>query len=135
MLSFKKVEVFSVDMEGKYSKDHCKTESYQSIALLSITTKLASSYLLGFRRNHATIDQIHRITDVIEKKIEYEKVSWAVFLNFVQTFDRVWQQGVILNENASSNKMNTLSLKTYELIYLGRHCTADHRRLYRENYS
>jgi hypothetical protein len=48
-----------------------------------------------FRNNHSTIDQIHRITDVIEKTLESKRVCCAVFLDVAQAFDIVWHNGLL----------------------------------------
>jgi len=48
-----------------------------------------------FRNNHSTIDQIHRITNVIEQELEQKKYCPAGFLDVSQAFDRVWHEGLI----------------------------------------
>lgn len=56
--------------------------------------KLIPSHQFGFRRKHSTIDQIHRITTIIEKAFEERKVCSAVFLDVSQAFDKVWHEGL-----------------------------------------
>lgn len=50
---------------------------------------LFPGHQFGFRDNHSTIDQIHRITDDIEIALEDKKVCSAVFLDVSQAFDKV----------------------------------------------
>jgi hypothetical protein len=72
-------------MIPKPGKNLSEVESYRTISLLPIMSKLfeklifkrlkpviAEKHLMpthqfGFRNNHSTIDQVHRITDIIEK--------------------------------------------------------------------
>ena len=49
----------------------------------------------GFRTSHSTIEQVHRITDVIEKAFEEKNVCSAVFLDVAQAFDKVWHEGLL----------------------------------------
>jgi hypothetical protein len=69
----------------KPSKNLSEVESYRPISLLPIMSKLFEKLMLkrlrpiinekhlvpthqfGFRNNHSTVDQVHSITDVIEK--------------------------------------------------------------------
>ena len=53
------------------------------------------SHQFGFRRAHSTIDQIHRITDVIEKALEEGAICSALLLDIAQAFDRVWHEGLL----------------------------------------
>jgi hypothetical protein len=55
---------------------------------------LVSTHQFGFRKNHLTIDQVYRITD-IEKTLENKGVSSAVFLDIAQAFDRIWHRGLL----------------------------------------
>jgi hypothetical protein len=93
-------------MIPKPGKNLSEVESYQPISLLPIMSKLfeklmlkrlkpiinekhlVSTYQFGFRNNHSTIDQIHRITDVIEKMLESKRACSAVFLD-------VWHNGLL----------------------------------------
>jgi hypothetical protein len=46
-------------------------------------------------KNHSTIQQVHPITDIIEKTFESKGVCSAVVLDIVQAFDRVWHRGLL----------------------------------------
>jgi hypothetical protein len=80
-------------------KNLSEVESYRPISLLLIMSKLFEKLILkhlkptiaekhlvpthqfGFRKNHSTIEQVHRITDIIEKSLENKGVCSAVFLD------------------------------------------------------
>jgi hypothetical protein len=50
---------------------------------------LVPTHQVGFRKDQPTIDQVHRITDIIEKTLENKGVCSAVFLEIAQAFDIV----------------------------------------------
>lgn len=58
------------------------------------TKKLNPAHQFDFRENRSTIDQVHRITDVIEKPIEDKKLSSTAFLDVAQAIDKVWHEGL-----------------------------------------
>jgi predicted metallopeptidase len=86
-------------MIPKPGKNLCEVESYQPISLLPIMSKLFEKLILkrlkaiiaekhlvpthqfGFRKNHSTIDRVHRITAIFEKTLESKGVCSAVFLD------------------------------------------------------
>ena len=92
-------------MLPKSGKPPNEAKSYRPISLLPIISKLMKRLLLkrmkpiienrdlipdhqfGFRCKHSTIDQVHRITDIIEKALENTDVSAA--------FDKVWHECLI----------------------------------------
>jgi hypothetical protein len=49
----------------------------------------------GIRQGHSTIQQIHRVTNIINKALEGRKYCAAVFQDVGQAFDRVWQSGLL----------------------------------------
>lgn len=107
-------KVAEVIMIAKPGKPPHETSSYRPISLLPIMSKLFEKLLLkrlkplidsknlipehqfGFREQHSTIDQVHRITDVIEKTLEEKKVCSTIFLDVAQAFDKVWHEGLLL---------------------------------------
>jgi hypothetical protein len=80
-------------------KNHTDIESYWPIALLLIMLKLFEKLILkrlkliiqkyqlmpshqfGFHIKHCAIDQVHRITDVIEKSFEQKQVCSVIILD------------------------------------------------------
>lgn len=71
----------------------------------------------GFRHNHSTIHQIHRLVDKISFSLEEKLICTGVFLVVKQAFDRVWYQGLLY-------KLKHFPL--YTCIYLLNHILAIH---------
>jgi len=106
-------KVAEVVMISKPGKPLHEASSYRPISLLPTISKVFEKLLLvrlksiiernnliplhqfGFREKHSTIEQIHRITNIIEKCFEEKKVCSAVFLDVAQAFDKVWHAGLI----------------------------------------
>lgn len=105
-------KVSEVIMIPKSGKPPHEVSSYRPISLLPMISKLFEKILLkrlkpiieernlipnhqfGFRECHSTLDQVHRITDVIEKSLENKEVCSAIFLDVAQAFDKVWHDGL-----------------------------------------
>jgi hypothetical protein len=49
----------------------------------------------GFKKHHSTIDQVHRITDIIEKTSKNKRLRPAFFLGIAKAFDRIWHRGLL----------------------------------------
>jgi hypothetical protein len=106
---WKIAEVFMILKPGKPPN---KVDSYRPTSLLPIMSKLFKKLLLtrlksviakkkliknhqfGFRNQHLTLEQVHRIVETIEHAIEKRKICTAVFLDVSQAFDRVWNKGL-----------------------------------------
>lgn len=107
-------KIAEVIMIAKPGKPPHEASSYRPISLLPIMSKLFEKLFLkrlkpvierlnlipghqfGFREKHSTIDQVHRITNMIEKSLEDKKVCSTVFLDVAQAFDKVWHKGLII---------------------------------------
>lgn len=110
-------KVAEIIMLPKPGKPLNEVKSYRPISLLPMISKLFEIIILtrtqlyidrckiipnhqfGFRKKHSTVDQIHRITDVIEKVFERKEVCSAVFLDVAQAFDKVWHEGLLFKLN------------------------------------
>jgi hypothetical protein len=55
---------------------------------------LIPNHQFGFRHQHSTTDQVHRITNITEQSLEEKKVCSTVFLDVAQAFDKVWHEGL-----------------------------------------
>ena len=98
----------------KHGKEPTEVTSYRPISLLPILSKifeklllkrlieiikyrkLISAHQFGFGNKHCAIDQVHRITDIIEKALEEKKVCATVFLDVAQAFNKVWHGGLLV---------------------------------------
>jgi hypothetical protein len=106
----KQAKIIMIQKPGKNPTD---VASYRPISLLPILAKILEKFLLrrlyrdtklqewipshqfGFRKAHSTIQQCHRITDIINKAFEEHKYCSAIFLDVSQAFDKVWHQGLL----------------------------------------
>jgi len=97
----------------KPGKPATELTSYRPISLLPLLSKLFEKLLLtrlkpildekqiipthqfGFRCNHSTTDQVHRITTLIEKTVEEKQVCSSICLDVAQEFDKVWHDELI----------------------------------------
>ena len=124
-------KVAEIIMIPKPGKSPNEVKSYRPISLLPSISKLFEiviqkriqvyierfkvipNHQFGFRRSHSTIDQIHRITDVIEKVYEKQEVCSTVFLDVAQAFDKVWHKGLIFKLNRFLPKSYVQLLSSY----------------------
>lgn len=111
---WKVAEVIMILKPGKIPHN---TSSYRPISLLPVISKVFEKVLairlneiitrknlipdhqFGFRSKHSTIDQIHRITNIIENALEAKNVCSVLFLDVAQAFDKVWHSGLIFKLN------------------------------------
>lgn len=112
-----------VIMIPKPGKDHTKVESYRPISLLPNISKLFEKLLInklnpllnerrcipdhqfGFRRKHSTIEQTHRLVNVIKQCFENKEFCSALFIDVSQAFDKVWHEGLMhkIRQNLPQN--------------------------------
>lgn len=120
-------KVATIIMINKPGKPEHQVTSYRPISLLPITSKLFEklflkrllpvitqkqlipSHQFGFRQNHSTVEQVHRLVDKIRHDMESKKYCSAVFLDVTQAFDRVWHDGLLY-------KIKTTLPETYYTI-------------------
>lgn len=97
----------------KPGKDPVEVKSYRPISLLPIISKVFEKLLLrklrpiieerrlipnhqfGFRQQHATTEQVHRVVNKISSDFEEKRYCSAVFLDVGQAFDKVWHTGLL----------------------------------------
>ena len=120
-------KVAEVIMIPKPGKPPHETACYRSISLLPVMSKLFEKLLIkrlkpiierknlilnhqfGFRSKHSTIDQVTRITNIIEHALEEKKVCSTIFLDVMQAFGKVWHRGL-------NCKLRTILHKQYAEI-------------------
>lgn len=97
----------------KPGKPPNEVASYRPISLLPIISKIFEKlflkrlqpilkeneiipiYQFGFRQEHSTIEQVHRIVDNINKAFEEKEYCTVAMLDISQAFDKVWHQGLL----------------------------------------
>jgi len=106
-------KVSQIIMLSKPGKNETLASSYRPISLLPTLSKLFEKMLLqnlypileennllpdhqfGFREQHSTIEQVHRIVNEIKFTLDSKKYCSAIFLDVAQAFDKVWHEGLI----------------------------------------
>ncbi|GBO98989.1 Probable RNA-directed DNA polymerase from transposon X-element [Eumeta japonica] len=105
---WKIAQVVMIQKPGKLAHD---VTSYRPISLLPVVGKLLEKIVLnrmrehlteiipthqfGFREGHGTIEQVHRLVDVIGRALENKLYCCAAFLDISQAFDKVWHSGLL----------------------------------------
>jgi hypothetical protein len=76
-------------------------------------SKLIPSHQFGFRKEHRTIAQAHRLVYKINDDLESKRYCSAAFIDISQKFDKVWQTGSLYKlKRAFPHPENSL-LKSY----------------------
>lgn len=106
-------KISQIVMIHKLGKPAHEIASYRPISLLPTLSKLFEKILLrrllpilasnhtipdhqfGFRLQHSTVEQVHRVCDVIRNTLEGKEYCSAVFLDIQQAFDKVWHSGLL----------------------------------------
>jgi hypothetical protein len=109
-VAWKKALVVVVPKPGKPLN---QLTSYRPISLLPVASKVFEKLFLkrlrsliiedevipnhqfGFRQQHATIEQVHRVAEVIRDCLESKEYCSAAFLDVSQAFDKVWHSGLL----------------------------------------
>lgn len=107
---WKIAQIILIPKPGKPANE---VTSYRPISLLPITSKLFEKMLLskilpileanktipnhqfGFRQQHGTTEQVHRVYNIIRDAFEKKRYCSAAFLDITQAFDKVWHPGLL----------------------------------------
>lgn len=118
-------------MVPKPGKKPTQITSYRPISLLPVISKLFERMLVdrmrpviesrnlipnhqfGFRRNHSTIEQVHRVANEIRQAMEEKQYCSAVFLDVQQAFDKVWHAGLLFKLKENLPHTFYIILKSY----------------------
>ena len=125
---WKVAEVLMILKPGKQPNDK---KSYRPISLLTTMSKvfeklflkrlnpvleerhLIPTHQFGFRTKHSTVEQVHRVTNVIEKAFQDKHICSGVFIDVAQAFDKVWHDGLNFKLQRDLPKSHSEILKSY----------------------
>ncbi|KAJ8737403.1 hypothetical protein PYW07_000674 [Mythimna separata] len=106
-------KISQIVMIHKPGKPANEASSYRPISLTPVLSKLWEKVILnrlkphllenrtipdhqfGFREQHSTIEQVHRVYRTIRQCMENKEYCSAAFLDVQQAFDRVWHKGLL----------------------------------------
>ena len=109
-VQWKYAQIIMIAKPGKPPKE---ASTYRQISLLPIMSKefqrillhrldetihidgLLPTHQFGFRNNHFTIQQCHRVVTKIKESIEGNKMCTSVFVDIQQAFDKVCYRGLL----------------------------------------
>lgn len=118
-------ETIIIPLHKKGDKTDCC--NYRGISLLNTAYKVFSKVLLGrlvpyvkeslgeyqcgFRKGKSTVKQLSIIGQIIEKKYEYRKDFWQIFVDFRKAYDSIHRESLynIMEEIGIPNKLVTLT--------------------------
>lgn len=124
-------KVSQIIMVHKPGKPGHEVSSYRPISLLPIMSKLFERVFLqrilpelkekdiipnhqfGFREQHSTVEQVHRVYDTIRSSFENKQYCSSVFLDIQQAFDKVWHKGLLFKIKRSLSHNFYPLLKSY----------------------
>lgn len=125
--------ISQICMLPKPGKVPTEPSSYRPISLLPAISKLFEKVFLsrlkpileenaiipnhqfGFREQHSTIEQVHRVVNKIRQSLEQKQYCAAVFLDIQQAFDRVWHDGLLYKLKSVLPNSYYMLLKSYLL--------------------
>lgn len=97
----------------KPAKDKKSPENYRPISLLCSLGKIVERVIhkrlskfigdsglipdeqFGFRREHSTTHQLHRVTEFVTTSLTWKYYTGIVFLDVAKAFDTVWHEGLL----------------------------------------
>ncbi|KAL4096692.1 hypothetical protein QTP88_021597 [Uroleucon formosanum] len=129
--SWKSAMIITIPKPGKPPDT---PESYRPISLLPTLGKIFEKILLkkltaiaikqnalpdfqfGFRANHATFHQLHKVVDYIATTLETKKYCSGLFLDVAQAFDTVWHHGLLQTISAGVPQGSDIAPFLYTLF-------------------
>ena len=120
-----------IAMIPKPGKDLRKPGSYRPISLLPTLSKVFEKIILaklqphlednriipdfqfGFRQQHGTVDQAHRVVSDIREAYEKFEYCSALFLDVAQAFDKVWHEGLFFKIRRHLPRQSHKILQSY----------------------
>lgn len=60
-----------------------------------ISGNIIAEHRFGFRENHSTIEQVHRILRIIRDSFGAKEIWVGVFLNIKQAIETIWNHGLL----------------------------------------
>lgn len=124
-------KVAQIILLPKPGKNTEEVTSYRPISLLPVLSKVFEKLLVkrikpeleknkivpdhqfGFREQHSTIEQVHRIVRKINNDLEEKRYCSAIFLDISQAFDKVWHSGLLYKIKKYLPHKFYLLLKSY----------------------
>lgn len=118
-------------MVHKPNKPSEEITSYRPISLLPALSKLFERIILkklmsedcakeivpehqfGFRSAHSTIQQVHRVVNVVAATLEEKTHCSAAFLDVASAFDKVWHSGLLYKVKTLLPQPYYMLLKSY----------------------
>lgn len=124
-------KVAQITMLQKPGKPPEHVNSYRPISVLPMMSKvleklfikrlfpileqkdLIPKHQFGFRKQHGTVEQIHRLVETIQSTFESKKYCTGAFLDISQAFDKVWHTGLLYKLKKSLPLNYFLFIKSY----------------------
>ena len=67
----------------------------------------------GFRKNHSTIQQIHRVVNKMYTDFDNKRFCVSIFIDVAKAFDKVWHLGLLHKLKCNLAKNFYLILESY----------------------
>lgn len=127
-LTWKYAEIIMLQKPGKPVDD---VKSYRGISLLPTLSKIFEKLILnrilneesvqnvlpnhqfGFRQFHSTIQQVHRVVNIIGQSLEEKSFCSGAFLDQQAAFDKVWHTGLLYKVKNILPQQLYLLLRSY----------------------
>jgi hypothetical protein len=68
---------------------------FQKLKPILVEQKLIPDHQFGFRQEHPTMEQAHRVVNKISQDLHLRRYCSAAFLDISQAFDKVWHTGLL----------------------------------------